>query len=165
MAINGIALAAGATGAVFLWSALENKGILATVKSVVSGQKPTPGPEAATQASTGSTSTAPAAPVSVTGNVATGKMLAAGFGWGSGAQWDALYALWERESGWSNTAQNPTSGAYGIPQSLPASKMGVAANPPTSSPTAQIEWGLSYIEGTYGTPVNAWAHETEYGWY
>src|SRR5262249_27562945 len=62
-------------------------------------------------------------------------------------------------------ARNPTSGAYGIPQALPPSKMGAAANPPISSAVAQINWGLGYIKSRYGSPEAAWAHELAYHWY
>ena len=99
------------------------------------------------------------------GNAALGRQLAAAYGWGGGPQWACLDALWARESGWSATATNPQSGAYGIPQSLPPGKMPAAALPPVSSASAQIGWGLSYIAGRYGTPCGAWSHETADGWY
>jgi phage-related protein len=86
------------------------------------------------------------------------------FGW-SPREMSSLIPLWNRESGWNRLARNPTSGAYGIPQALPPSKMGAAANPPLSSAVAQINWGLSYIKGRYGSPSAAWGHETAYGWY
>jgi SLT domain-containing protein len=70
-----------------------------------------------------------------------------------------------RESGWNQHALNASSGAYGIPQALPASKMGAAANPPESNPTAQINWMISYIKGRYGDPIGAEAHEQSAGWY
>jgi hypothetical protein len=106
-----------------------------------------------------------AAPSSVSGNVALGQQLAGAYGWDSGSQWSCLDALWQRESSWSNTATNPQSGAYGIPQALPPGKMPAAALPPQSSASVQITWGLGYIASTYGTPCNAWAHETADGWY
>jgi hypothetical protein len=86
------------------------------------------------------------------------------YGWGAG-QMPPLILLWNQESGWNRLARNPSSGAYGIPQSLPASKMGAAANPPTSSAAAQINWGLGYIKGRYGSPAGAWAHEQAFNWY
>jgi hypothetical protein len=106
----------------------------------------------------------PVGPHSISGAVGLGRAMAAQRGW-SGTQWDALFQLWQRESGWNRLARNPSSGAYGIPQALPASKMGPAANPPTSSAAAQIAWGLGYIASVYGNPVAAWAHETRFGWY
>jgi len=85
--------------------------------------------------------------------------------WGSGAAWTAWNNVEMREAGWNQFARNPSSGAYGIPQALPPSKMGAAANPPQSNPTAQINWMYSYIKGRYGSPQNAWAHEQSAGWY
>jgi len=102
-------------------------------------------------------------------NQQIGKLQAAAYGWGSGQQWTDLVQLWNRESGWNNTAENPSSGAYGIPQALPYSKMPKAAWPPRyggrADPTAQIGWGLAYIKGRYGSPSAAWAHEGSAGWY
>ena len=89
---------------------------------------------------------------SVSGNAALGKKMAAAVGW-TGANWSALFNLWQGESGWSNTARNPTSGAFGIPQALPPGKMGAAAV--AGSAAAQIAWGLGYIRSVYGSPLNA----------
>jgi hypothetical protein len=84
------------------------------------------------------------------------------------SQWQDFVNVVMRESGFSNTAMNP-SGAYGIAQALPASKYPLAGRPPSeggsSNPTAQITWMLSYIKSRYGTPANAWAHEQSAGWY
>jgi hypothetical protein len=85
-------------------------------------------------------------------------------GWGAD-QWGALQALWNRESGWNQFAKNPSSGAYGIPQSLPASKMAAAGSDWLTNPATQIAWGLSYIRSRYGSPGAAWAHELSAGWY
>ena len=57
------------------------------------------------------------------------------------------------------------SGAYGIPQALPGSKMASAGADWQTDPTTQIKWGLGYIKSTYGTPCAAWAHEEADGWY
>ncbi|MGD8194010.1 transglycosylase SLT domain-containing protein [Herbiconiux sp. P18] len=83
-----------------------------------------------------------------------------GYGWGE-QNYYYLLALWNRESGWNPTASNP-SGAYGIPQALPGSKMGPGWE---SDPNVQIDWGLRYIAGTYGTPCEAWASSENRGWY
>lgn len=91
------------------------------------------------------------------------EMLAA-YGWGSD-QWSCLDALWQRESNWNPYAQNPSSGAYGIPQALPASKMGSAGSDWRTNPATQIKWGLGYIQGSYGSPCGAWAHSESVGWY
>ena len=86
------------------------------------------------------------------------------FGWSSG-QFSCLQPLWAHESGWNPHAQNPSSGAYGIPQALPGSKMASAGGDWQSNPATQIRWGLSYIQGNYGSPCGAWAHEQANGWY
>ncbi len=86
------------------------------------------------------------------------------FGW-STSQFSCLNPLWARESGWNPYASNPTSGAYGIPQALPGSKMASAGADWQTNPATQIKWGLGYIQATYGSPCAAWAHETTYGWY
>jgi hypothetical protein len=112
------------------------------------------------------TYTTPAAPASPpASNQALGQQLAGPYGWGSGPQWACLDALWAQESSWSNTADNSQSGAYGIPQALPPTKMPAAALPPQNSASVQIAWGLGYIDTTYGTPCNAWGHEEADGWY
>jgi transglycosylase-like protein with SLT domain len=84
------------------------------------------------------------------------------FGWA--AQFRYLDRLWQRESGWNCYASNP-SGAYGIPQALPGSKMASAGPNWRSNPATQIRWGLRYIRGRYGSPRRAWNHEVAYGWY
>jgi hypothetical protein len=79
-------------------------------------------------------------------------------------QWGCLDDLWTEESNWQYNAEN-ASGAYGIPQALPGSKMASAGPDWQTDPTTQIKWGLGYIQSIYGTPCNAWAHEQAYGWY
>jgi TP901 family phage tail tape measure protein len=73
------------------------------------------------------------------------------------AEMDALRALWNAESGWRANAENMSSGAYGIPQSLPADKMASAGSDWRTNAATQIRWGLSYISGRYGDPITAWA--------
>jgi resuscitation-promoting factor RpfB len=108
---------------------------------------------------------APAQAAVASGNVALGQQMAASeYGW-TGGQWNCLDWLWTRESGWSATATNQQSGAYGIPQSLPAAKMAAAGADWQTDPATQIRWGLSYIVETYSTPCGAWAHEETNGWY
>jgi hypothetical protein len=85
-------------------------------------------------------------------------------GWGAG-EFDCLVALWSRESGWRVNAYNASSGAYGIPQSLPGSKMSSAGADWETNAGTQIEWGLGYIGGRYGSPCGAWAHSEDAGWY
>ncbi|HWJ67470.1 MAG TPA: transglycosylase SLT domain-containing protein [Nocardioides sp.] len=80
-------------------------------------------------------------------------------------QWAYLDALWHRESGWNHLAENPSSGAYGIPQSLPGTKMAVVGSDWRTNPETQINWGLAYIGARYGSPQKAWAHSEQVGWY
>ena len=90
--------------------------------------------------------------------------MVAAMGW-DGGEFDCLVALWNRESGWSVTAGNPVSGAYGIPQALPGEKMASAGADWETNPATQIAWGLSYISGRYGTPCGAWQQSEASGWY
>jgi len=85
-------------------------------------------------------------------------------GWGL-SEYDCLVALWNRESHWNVYAENKTSGAYGIPQALPGTKMATVADDWQTNPVTQITWGLGYIAGRYGTPCGAWAHSELKGWY
>jgi hypothetical protein len=80
-------------------------------------------------------------------------------------QFDCLVSLWNRESHWNVYAGNPSTGAYGIPQALPGSKMASAGADWADNPATQITWGLGYITGRYGTPCGAWAHSQSSGWY
>jgi hypothetical protein len=83
------------------------------------------------------------------------------YGWGSG-QMPCLTRLWDIESGWRWNAYNASSGAYGIPQSLPGSKMTTAGSDWTTSSRTQIEWGLGYIQARYSTPCGALSFETSH---
>lgn len=85
-------------------------------------------------------------------------------GWGVD-QYDCLVALWNKESGWNVYAHNPSSGAYGIPQSLPGNKMASAGADWATNPATQITWGLNYIQGRYQTPCGAWGASQVKGWY
>ncbi|SDY00084.1 hypothetical protein SAMN05444365_101337 [Micromonospora pattaloongensis] len=80
-------------------------------------------------------------------------------------QMPCLDKLWTKESGWNHRASNPSTGAYGIPQALPGSKMGSAGADWQSSPATQIEWGLGYIKDRFDTPCGAWSHFQNTGWY
>jgi hypothetical protein len=103
-------------------------------------------------------------------------------GWASGSQWASLVNLWNQESGWNAEATNPSSGAYGIAQSLHGTKGGKGGDMYNTSAayglsaqqlklanngnaSAQIAWGLRYIQAVYGSPAQAWAHEQSQGWY
>ena len=90
-------------------------------------------------------------------------MMAANYGWGDD-QFACLVSLWNRESGWRVNAAN-SSGAYGIPQALPGSKMASAGADWQTNPATQIAWGLGYIAGRYSNPCGAWGHSESNGWY
>lgn len=85
-------------------------------------------------------------------------------GWGDD-QFACLVALWKKESGWRVNAYNSSSGAYGIPQALPGSKMASAGADWETNPATQINWGLGYISARYGSPCGAWDHSQRRGWY
>lgn len=92
------------------------------------------------------------------------EMLAAR-GWGNSAQWSSFANLVNRESGWNIHAVNSSSGACGIPQALPCSKLSTAGADYWDNPATQITWMLNYIAGRYGDPIGAWAHSQATGWY
>ncbi|GAA2751130.1 hypothetical protein CLV52_0521 [Amnibacterium kyonggiense] len=100
----------------------------------------------------------PVAPASVSQAYAAG--LVAGRGWAAG-EFGCLVGLWNRESGWNSRAANP-SGAYGIPQALPGSKMGPGWQ---TDYKVQVRWGIGYIAARYGSPCGALAHSNAVGSY
>lgn len=99
-------------------------------------------------------------------NAALGERMAgaAPYNW-TGAQWTALNNIVMAESGWNQKAENASSGAYGIPQALPGSKMASAGPNWETSPSTQIAWMLQYIQQRYGNPVTAWQFHLAHGWY
>lgn len=86
------------------------------------------------------------------------------YGWGD-KQYDCLSGLWEQESHWNYRASNKRSGAHGIPQALPATKMEVISSDWRTNPVTQITWGLHYIDVRYDTPCKAFAKAKRSGWY
>jgi hypothetical protein len=191
MPVNGVALGAVAAGAVMVYGGLSNKSPLKALQAIVQGKAPssvagalslwsvnngtpTPitGPEGpGAGAQTGGTPQA---------NQAIAQLLCQPYGWSGGQEWSDLISLWDRESGWRNTADTRVSGAggdtmsssvfaYGIAQARPATKYPKAGQPPdhggTSDAKTQIAWGLQYIKSSYGSVSAAWAHETANSWY
>jgi hypothetical protein len=107
----------------------------------------------------------PSAPSNPSGAQAIARdMMAAKYGWG-GDQFGCLVSLWDKESGWNVNAYNASSGATGIPQALPGSKMATAGADWATNAATQISWGLGYISGSYGTPCAAWNKSESVGWY
>jgi hypothetical protein len=94
----------------------------------------------------------------------TARVMLGNYGWGSG-QFGCLNSLWMKESSWNHRATNGSSGAYGIPQSLPGSKMASAGSDWRTNPATQIKWGLQYIKDVYGSPCSAWSHSQAVNWY
>ena len=90
--------------------------------------------------------------------------MARAYGWGED-QFAALEQLWHRESGWDHRAHNASSGAHGIPQALPGSKMGMFGQDWATNPHTQIKWGLHYIHSTYGSPAGALSFWHANHWY
>jgi hypothetical protein len=86
------------------------------------------------------------------------------FGFDPQTQFGCLDNIWSRESGWNYQAYN-ASGAFGIPQALPGSKMASAGSDWQTNPATQIRWGLGYIKSMYGTPCGAWSFWQSNGWY
>lgn len=128
---------------------------------------------AATSSSSSARSSAPAASgtaVASTGDNSPGAAQQAAsnmlgdYGWGQD-QFSCLVSLWNKESGWNYQAYNSGSGAFGIPQALPGSKMASAGGDWQTSAVTQVRWGLGYISGRYGSPCGAWGHSQSVGWY
>ena len=86
------------------------------------------------------------------------------YSWGED-QYTCLNKIFTQESNWQWNAENASSGAYGIPQSLPATKMASAGDDWKTNPATQIKWGLKYIKDRYGTPCKAWDFKSGTGWY
>ena len=118
--------------------------------------------QAQQQQQAASSASAPATPSGSPQQIAAAML--GSFGWSSG-QFGCLQSLWNAESGWNPSASNPISGAYGIPQALPGSKMASAGPDWQTNPATQIKWGLGYIKQVYGSPCAAWSHEQSTGWY
>lgn len=133
------------------------------------GTKPTPAPTQPSGGSTGgggsSSAGVPAAAIPSPGSAqAIARGLLKSYGWGDD-QFSCLVILWDHESGWRVDAANP-SGAYGIPQALPGSKMASAGPDWQNNAETQIKWGLGYIAGRYSTPCGAWSTwQANGGWY
>jgi resuscitation-promoting factor RpfB len=113
-------------------------------------------------------SSAAAGPPAAPPNPGTAQSIAfnmmGAFGFPPQTYFSCLNNIWNRESGWVYNAQNP-SGAYGIPQALPGSKMASAGADWATDPATQIRWGLGYIKSTYGNPCSAWAFWEGHGYY
>jgi hypothetical protein len=146
---------------------------LATRPTPSSSSSPSPSSTSSTSSTSPTTGGAPPPVVTATAPTpGTNRSIAWGmmpsFGFDPKTQFSCVDNIYSRESSWNQFAEN-ASGAYGIPQALPFNKMPQAAWPASaggsSSPSAQISWGLGYIKNTYGTPCNAWSFWQGHGWY
>jgi hypothetical protein len=106
----------------------------------------------------------PASCSAYTGNQALACAILPQFGYGID-QMACLVPMWNKESGWNPLARNPSSGAAGIPQALPASKMAVYGADYLTNPVPQIKWGISYTKSKYGSPCAAWSYWQAHGYY
>jgi len=174
MRFSGAAVAYATAGGLIAYSGIKGATIADTVKHVLQGNLNVSNTE--TISAAGKSSGSGSVPAGNTGasgnsaeaNQALAKKLAISMGlssWTTGQTWDDWVSLWNQESGWNASAENPTSGAYGIPQALPADKMASAGSDWKTNPATQIRWGIGYIQGRYGSPVMAWAHEVSNNWY
>lgn len=91
------------------------------------------------------------------------KLVVNDYGW-TESDYLALVKLWNRESGWNANSHSAT-GAHGIPQAKPASKMSSEGSDYYTNGKTQIRWGLKYIKGKYGSPSRAWSYFQSNGWY
>lgn len=170
MAVNGVSTAGVAIlggGFLFLWSGIHGASVTGSLRDLISGKpasSSTVYPIGGTAGGDVTSQGGNPGSVSTQANQATGKLMAAGYGWSVGAEWTALNNVVMAESGWDNTAQNPTSTAYGIPQFLDTTWSSVGYSK-TSDPVTQIAAMLKYIKQRYGDPVAAWQFHLANGWY
>ena len=137
---------------------------LAAPPKLASRQSTAP-PSSAGGSGTGPAGTGPpAAPPNPGSAQSIAWHMMAQFGWNPSTYFSCLNNIWTRESGWVYNAENP-SGAYGIPQALPGSKMASAGADWMTNPATQIRWGLGYIKSTYGDPCSAWAFWQGHSYY
>lgn len=171
MAVDGAGLGAVLAGSVFLYAGIRGKTVLGSLQAVVQGKSPStaaaanqigPGDSAGTPGGTSGNSGA--APSTSNAQQAL-QQAAAQFGWGSGAEWQALQHVEMQEAGFNIHAKNPSSGAYGMAQFIngPSEYYTYGGNPDTAG--GQAIAMCNYIKQRYGDPIAAWAHEQSAGWY
>lgn len=172
--LDGPGLAAVSVGIVFLYGGVKGYSPVKAFQNIISGKNPSEG-QSNTAILTASDPNTPNSGVGVfsgdtsaSGAKGIAQKLAIQMGhgdWTKGQLWSDWVALWNQESGWRWDATNPKSGAYGIPQSLPADKMASAGSDWRTNPATQIKWGIQYIADRYGNPSVAMAHERANNWY
>jgi len=182
--VTAAALIAGAVGALGTGAAAPAAARPAAIARAAGHPSATAGPVAAhllpaavtrpaqlAAAEVGSTSAVSASALTATAKKAKltprqiARRLMPRFHWSVKKQFRFLNYLWSRESSWNKHAENPYTGAYGIPQAVPGAKMSTAGAHWQTSARTQILWGLKYIKSRYGSPHAAWDHELATGWY
>jgi hypothetical protein len=164
---KGGAVAAGTAGIILVWSGVENRSVLSVIRDLIAGKKPAPGAQASPVLGTAALGslTGAAAGNATAGadaqNEALGRLLAAPYGWSTGAEWTALNNIVMAESGWNVSAQNPASTAAGIAQDI----QGYGPSYEAGNATSQINWMLAYIKSRYGDPIAAWQFHLANGYY
>jgi hypothetical protein len=169
---SGVALGSIAVGALFAYAGIKGYSIPNTIKALISGQSPA-GQSQATPVS-GTVPASTTASTTASGNVSTTavsgsneavlQQVAAQFGW-TGAEWTALYNVEMAEAGFSLTAQNPSSGAYGMAQFINGASEYATYGGNSTTAQGQATGMCNYVKQRYGKPSVAWAHEQQYGWY
>jgi hypothetical protein len=139
------------------------------VEKTEAAEVPEPEPEPAAEESTESSSSGPSVDIAAdcseySGNQAIGCTMTLEAGWDMD-EVGCLISLWDKESGWDESAYNSSSGAYGIPQSLPGDKMAANGDDWETNPATQIKWGLNYMNDRYGSPCEAWSFWQANNWY
>lgn len=163
--VDGPGIAAIGVGIVFLYGGVKGYSPIKAFQNMVQGHNPNEGQSSAALTAEpaissqfgGGTFTGT---VSASGNQKLAQQIAIQLGhgdWTTGKIWSDWVALWNGESGWSEKALNPSSGATGIPQALPGSKMASEGADWKTNPATQIRWGIKYIASVYGNPSNAYA--------
>lgn len=173
--MDGPGIAAVAVGIVFLYGGIKGYSPLVAFQNLIQGKNPNEGqananPLVASDPNTPNSGIGVSGSVTASGAQGIAQKLAIQMGhgdWTTGKQWSDWKSLWNGESGWRWNATNPSSGAYGIPQSLPADKMASAGSDWRTNPATQIKWGIDYIASTYGSPsaaYSAWLSRSPH-WY
>jgi hypothetical protein len=162
--LDGPGIAAISVGIIFAYAGIKGYSPLTAIANIIKGKHPNEGQSAASLTNPDISDTFGggtfSGTVSASGNQKIAQELAIQMGhgdWTTGKQWSDWVALWNGESGWSETAYNQSSGATGIPQALPGSKMASAGPDWKTNPRTQIKWGIGYIAGRYGSPSAAYA--------
>lgn len=155
---KAIGYAALGSGALVLFAGVKGYSVLKAIQNLIAGKPANEGQNVSLISAGDSGSSA-----GTNANIGPGASAAqawakahlSDYGWGQD-QFQPLVDLWNGESGWNASADNPSSGAYGIPQALPGSKMASAGSDWKTNPVTQMKWGMGYIKNRYGTPQNAY---------